>query len=96
MNRFRKADLPCFSTLVEINGKKLLRTTHRDEFKNRLRLPISEGNRLRSDGITRSLNLIGKCTKMSIDRDRSGIFDDLRSKTASNRIGSGMPIYHAP
>ena len=96
MNRFRNADLPCFSALIEENGKKLSRILHRDEFKNRLRLPISEGNRLRKADLPRSLNLIGKCTKMTIDRARSGIFDDLRSKTASNRIGSGRPIYHAP
>lgn len=96
MNRLRNADIPHSSALVEQNGKKRLRTTHRDDFKIGLRLPISEGNRLRSDGITRSLNLIGKCTKMPLDRVRSGIFDDFKSKTASNQIGSGRPIYHAP
>ena len=96
MNRLRVADIPYFSALVEENSKMLLRTLHRDEFKIVLRLPISEGNRLRVADISRSLNLIGKCTKMSLDRARSGIFDDLRSKMASNRIGSGRPIYHAP
>lgn len=96
MNRLRKADLPCFSALIRKNGKKLSRILHRDEFKIGLRLPISEGNRLRVADIPRSLNLIGKCTKMPLDRVRSGIFDDLRPKMASNRIGSGRPIYHAP
>lgn len=96
MNRFRKADIPHFSALVEENGKMLLRTLHRDEFKIGLRLPISEGIRFRIADISRSLNLIEKCTKMPLDRDRSGIFDDLRSKMASNQIGSGGPIYHAP
>ena len=96
MNRLRVADIPRFSALVEINGKKLLRTTHREKFKIGLRLPISEGNRLRKADLSRSLNLIGKCVKMSIDRAKSGIFNDFRSKTASNRIGSGRPIYHTP
>lgn len=96
MIRLRVADISYFSALVEINGKKRLRILHRDEFKNRLRLPISEGNRLRVADIPRSLNLIGKCVKMSLDRARSGIFNDFRSKTASNRIGSGRPIYHTP
>ena len=96
MNRLRKADLPYFSALIEENGKKLSRILHHDEFKIGLRLPISEGNRLRKADLSRSLNLIGKCTKMSLDRARSVIFNDFRSKTASNRIGSGRPIYHAP
>lgn len=96
MNRFRVADISYFSALIEENGKKLLRTTHRDEFEIGLRLPISEGNRLRKADLSRSLNLIGKCVKMPLDRAKSGIFDDLRSKMASNRIGSGRPIYHAP
>lgn len=96
MNRLRVADISYFSALIRKNGKKRLRILHRDEFKIGLRLPISEGNRLRIADISRSLNLIGKCTKMSLDRARSGIFDDLRSKMASNRIGSGRPIYHAP
>ena len=96
MNRFRVADISHFSALIRKNGKKLSRTTHREKFKIGLRLPISEGNRLRKADLPRSLNLIGKCTKMSLDRARSGIFDDLRSKMASNRIGSGRPIYHAP
>lgn len=96
MNRLRVADISRFSALVEQNGKKRLRILHRDEFKIVLRLPISEGNRLRIADISRSLNLIGKCTKMPLDRARSGIFDDLRSKMVSNRIGSGRPIYHAP
>lgn len=96
MNRFRVADISHFSALIRKNGKMLLRTLHRDEFKIGLRLPISEGNRLRIADISRSLNLIGKCVKMSLDRAKSGIFDDLRSKMASNRIGSGLPIYHAP
>lgn len=96
MNRFRVADISYFSALVGKNGKTLLRTLHRDEFKIGLRLPISEGNRLRIADISRSLNLIGKCVKMSLDRAKSGIFDDLRSKMASNLIGSGLPIYHAP
>ena len=96
MNRFRVADISRFSALIEENGKMLLRTTHREKFKIVLRLPISEGNRLRSADISRSLNLIEKCVKMPLDRAKSGIFDDLRSKMASNRIGSGRPIYHAP
>lgn len=96
MNRLRVADISRSSELVERNGKKLSRTLHRDEFKNRLRLPISEGNRLRVADLPRSLNLIEKCTKMPLDRVRSGIFDDFRPKMASNRIGSGRPIYHAP
>lgn len=96
MNRLMKADLPCFSALIEENGKKRLRILHRDEFKIGLRLPISEGIRFRKADLPRSLNLIGKCVKMSLDRVRSGIFDDLRSKMTSNRIGSGRPIYHAP
>ena len=96
MNRFRVADIPYSSALIRKNGKMLLRTLHRDEFKIGLRLPISEGNRLRVADIPRSLNLIGKCTKMPLDRARSGILDNLRSKMASNRIGSGRPIYHAP
>lgn len=96
MNRFRVADISYFSALVGKNGKTLLRTLHRDEFKIGLRLPISEGNRLRVADIPSLLNLIEKCTKMPIDWARSGILDDLRSKMASNRIGSGKPIYHAP
>ena len=96
MNRLRVADISHFSALIEKNGKKLSRILHRDEFKIGLRLPISEGNRLRVADIPRSLNLIGKCTKMPLDRAKSGIFDNLRSKMASNRIGSGRPIYHAP
>lgn len=96
MNRLRVADIPHFSALIEENSKMLLRTLHRDEFKIGLRLPISEGNRFRKADLPRSLSLIGKCVKMPIDRARSGIFDDLRSKMASNRIGSGRPIYHAP
>ena len=96
MNRFRKADIPRFSALIEENSKMLLRILHRDEFKIGLRLPISEGNRLRKADMPRTLNLIEKCTKMPLDRAKSGIFDDLRSKNASNRIGSGRPIYHAP
>lgn len=96
MNRFRVADIPHFSALIEENGKKRLRILHRDEFKIGLRLPISEGIRLRKADLPRSLNLIGKCVKMPLDWARSGIFDDLRSKMASNRIGSGRPIYRAP
>lgn len=96
MIRLRVADISYFSALIRKNGKMLLRTLHRDEFKIVLRLPISEGIRLRIADLPRSLNLIGKYTKMPLDRDRSGIFDDLRSKMASNRIGSGRPIYHAP
>ena len=96
MNRLRKADISYFSALIRKNGKMLLRTTHRDEFKIGLRLPISEGIRLRKADLSRSLNLIGKCAKMPLDRAKSAIFDDLRSKMASNRIGSGRPIYHAP
>ena len=96
MNRLRVADISHFSALVRENSKMLLRILHRDEFKIGLRLPISEGIRFRNADIPRSLNLIGKCTKMPLDRARSGIFDDLRSKMASNRIGSGRPIYHAP
>lgn len=60
MIRLRSTDISCFSALIRKNGKKLSRTTHHDEFKNRLRLPISEGNRLRKADIPRSLNLIGK------------------------------------
>lgn len=96
MNRLRVADIPYFSALVKENSKMLLRTLHRDEFKIGLRLPISEGIRLRVADLPRSLNLIGKYVKMPLDRAKSGIFDDLRSKMASNRIGSGRPIYHAP
>lgn len=96
MNRPRVADISYFSALIEENSKMLLRTTHREKFKIGLRLPISEGNRLRVADIPSLLNLIEKCTKMPLDRAKSGIFDDLRSKMASNRIGSGRPIYHAP
>ena len=96
MNRLMVADISYFSALIRKSGKMLLRTTHREKFKIVLRLPISEGNRLRVADISSLLNLIEKCTKMPLDRARSGIFDDLRSKMASNRIGSGRPIYHAP
>lgn len=54
MNRFRVADIPHFSALIEENSKIL----HRDELKIGLRLPISEGIRLRKADLSRSLNLI--------------------------------------